>query len=52
MYSIFKSDKNGIGECGVRQLAKCRWDNLSNLDLGNTRIMKGTIKLEMVAASG
>ena len=52
MYSIIKSDINGIGESGVRQLAKCRWQNLSKIDLGNMRIIKMIIILEMLAASG
>jgi len=34
MYSILKSYGNGIGECGVRQLSKCRWQNLRKIDLG------------------
>ena len=51
-YSIFKLDNNGIGECGVRQLAKCHWNNLGQINLGNTRIIKMTIKLETLAASG
>ena len=28
-YGIFKLGANGIGEYGVRQLAKCHWNNLS-----------------------
>ena len=51
-YSIFKLDNNGIGECGVRQLAKCHWNKLLLIDLCNTRIIKMTIKLETLAASG
>ena len=51
-YSIFKLDDNGIGECGVRQLTKCRWNNLRKLYLNNMGIIKLTIKLEMLAASG
>ena len=34
MYSIIKADDNVIGECGVRQLSKCRWQNLRKIDLG------------------
>ena len=52
MYTIFKSDRNGIGESGVRQLLKCRWQNLGTIDLGTTRIIKDRIILEMLAASG
>ena len=43
MYTILKLDKNGIGEYGVMQLAKCRWQNLSKIDLGNMRITKALI---------
>ena len=52
MYSIIKSDINGIGESGVRQLAKCRWQNLSKVNLGNGRITKTIIILETLVASG
>jgi len=52
MYTIFKSDENGIGEYGVRQLSKCRWQNLNKIDLCNMRIINLTIKLETLAASG
>ena len=52
MYSILKSYGNGIGECGVRQLSKCRWNNLRRLYFGNTGIIKVIIRLEMLAASG
>ena len=52
MYSIFKLDDNEIGDYGVRQLAKCRWHNLSKIDLGNMRIIKTIIILETLAASG
>ena len=41
LYSIFKSDENGIGQYGVRQLSKCRWHNLTVLYLRNTRIIIG-----------
>ena len=51
-YTIIKSENNGIGEYGVRQLAKCRWHNLNQIDLGNTGIIKMAIKLEILAASG
>ena len=34
MYLIIELDDNGIGECGVRQLSKCRWQNLRKIDLG------------------
>ena len=47
-----KSDHNEIGESGVRQLAKCRWQDLSQIDLSNMRIIKAIIILEMLAASG
>ena len=52
MYSIIKSDENGIGECGVRQLKKCLWQNLSRIDLGILSIIEVLIKLEILAASG
>ena len=52
MYLIIKLDKNGIGECGVRQFAKGRWNNLSIIDLSNMEIIKVAIKLEMLAVSG
>ena len=52
MYSIFKSDDNKIEENGVRQLTKCRWHNLSKIDLSNMRIIKIVIILETLAASG
>ena len=52
VYSIIKSEYNGIGEYGVRQLAKCRWQNLGTIYLGNMRIIKVAIKLETLAASG
>ena len=45
-YRIIKSGRNGIGEYGVRQLAKCRWNNLIKLNLSNMGIIKVTIKLE------
>ena len=51
-YSIIKSGGNEIGECGARELAKCRWHNLSRIDFGNMRIIKIVIILEMLAASG
>ena len=51
-YSILKSYGNGIGECGVRQLAKCRWQNLGKINLGNMRIIKTIMILETLAASG
>ena len=51
-YTILKSDENGIGEYGVRQLAKGRWQNLSKIYLGNKRIIKSIIILETLAASG
>ena len=51
-YTIIKSDENEIGECGVRQLAKCRWQNLRKIYLGNMRIIKIVIILETLAASG
>jgi len=52
MYTILKSDMNGIGERGVRQLSKCRWQNLSKIDLSNLKIIKIIMILEMLAASG
>ena len=51
-YTIIKSDYNGIKEYGVRQLSKCRWQNLSKIYLGNMRIIEVAIKLEALAASG
>ena len=51
-YSIFKLDNNGIGECGVRQLAKCHWNNLGQINLGNMNIIKSIIISETLAASG
>ena len=52
VYSIIKSEMNGIGECGVRQLSKCRWQNLSKIDLSNMKIIKIIMILETLAASG
>ena len=51
-YLIFKLEKNGIGEYGVRQLSQCHWHNLRSLGLGNVGIIKELIQLEMEAASG
>ena len=51
-YTIIKSDENGIGESGIRQLSKCLWQNLSKIDLGEKRITKVIIILETLAASG
>ena len=51
-YTLIKSDENEIGESGVRQLSKCRWQNLNKIDLCNMRIINLTIKLETLAASG
>ena len=49
---MIKSDHNEIGEDGVRQLAKCRWQNLSKIVLGDMRIIKIIMILETLAASG
>ena len=49
---MIKSDHNEIGEDGVRQLAKCRWQNLSKIDLGNIGVIKTIIILETLGASG
>jgi len=51
-YIIFKLEENGIGESGIMQLSKCRWQNLGKIYLGNMRIIKALIILEMLAASG
>ena len=34
-YQIFKSERNGIKECGIRQLSQCHWHNLQELNLGH-----------------
>ena len=44
---IIKSDGNGIGEYGLRQIAQCYWHNLCEINLGNTIIIKNRIKLEI-----
>ena len=52
MYIILISDTNGIRERGVRQLLKCLWHNLNKIDLSNMWIIKTTIILKALAASG
>ena len=40
LYIILISDTNEIGESGVRQLSKCRWQNLNKIDLSNMWIIR------------
>jgi hypothetical protein len=34
VYWIFESERNGIGEYGVKQISAGCWHNLNTLDLG------------------
>ena len=51
MYLFYYLGKNHIGDIGCERLSKLNWPNIKTLNLGNSFIIKGRIRLVTVDAS-